>query len=70
MELPAGVDCMVLFERAPARGVSIPPGTLFSPTQKCRRFIRLNAGMLWNDAVRAAVDAFGELVHELAKGEA
>jgi DNA-binding transcriptional MocR family regulator len=70
VELPAGVDGMELFERALRRGISIAPGTLFSPTQKYRRFIRLNAGMLWNDAVCAAVDTLGELVHELAAGQA
>ena len=66
VEMPAGVDGMVLFERALQRGISIAPGTLFSPTQKYRRFIRLNAGMVWSDAVRSAVDTLGELVHELA----
>jgi DNA-binding transcriptional MocR family regulator len=66
VELPPGVDSLELYEQALAQGVSIAPGTLFSPTQKYRRFIRLNAGMVWSDAVRDAVDTLGELVHALA----
>jgi DNA-binding transcriptional MocR family regulator len=66
VELPPGVDSMVLFEQALAAGVSIAPGTLFSPTQKYRRFIRLNAGMVWSEPLRAAVDTLGRLVHALA----
>lgn len=66
VELPPGVDSMELFEQALAAGVSIAPGTLFSPTQKYRRFIRLNAGMVWSDPLRAAVDTLGRLVHALA----
>ena len=70
LELPQNVDAEKLFDDAIAAGISIAPGTLFSPTQKYRRFIRLNAGMLWSDAVRSAVDTLGELVHELAAGQA
>lgn len=65
VELPPGVDSMELHEQALRAGVSIAPGTLFSPTQKFRRFIRLNAGMVWNDTLRAAVDTLGGLVHAL-----
>jgi len=66
IELPLGVDSLELHELALQQGVSIAPGTLFSPTQKYRRFIRLNAGMVWSDEVRGAVDTLGEIVHELA----
>lgn len=66
VELPAGVDSMELLDRALAQGVSVAPGTLFSPTQRFRRCIRLNAGMLWNDEVRDAVGRVGALARELA----
>lgn len=64
VEMPAKVDSMVLHDRAIARGISIAPGSIFSPKQKYRNFIRLNAGLDWSDKVELAVARVGELARE------
>lgn len=67
VELPAEVDSMVLHDRALTKGISIAPGTIFSPKQKFRNFIRMNAGLEWSDDVERAARTVGEIARELTK---
>ena len=66
VELPRGVDGEALLERCLQRGVSVAPGTLFSPSRRFRNCIRLSCGLPWNDAVEAAALAVAEEARALA----
>jgi DNA-binding transcriptional MocR family regulator len=60
VELPPGIDALVLYERALRAGITIAPGPLFSPKQRYRNFVRLNAGH-WSDRTEKAVKVLGGL---------
>ena len=45
VELPSGVDAMVLYRRALEEGISLAPGPLFSASGEYRNCIRLNYGL-------------------------
>ena len=61
IELPEGSDSELLFRDALERGVSITPGTLFSASRRFRRYVRLSAGLPFDDRVAAAVAEVGAL---------
>lgn len=61
VELPPGNDSETLFQRALEHNISISPGSLFSPTDKFRRFIRLSYGIPWTQEVEVAVETLGKL---------
>ena len=61
VELPEGGDGMALFESAWDAGISVAPGTMFSPSGGYRRFVRLNASVPWSDHVVEAVAKLGDL---------
>lgn len=60
VELPRGIDCLEMYERAVKKGISFAPGPIFSPRQKYRHFLRLNAAT-WTDEVHAAIKTLGLL---------
>jgi len=62
VELPEGVDGLVLHEQALAAGISVAPGALFSTTDNFRNFIRLNASF-WSPEVEGAIEKVGELAY-------
>jgi len=65
IELPAGVDTLVLQERALARGVAIAPGPIFSARQQ--RFascIRVSCGAPLTPRVLGAFDLLAHLAHD------
>jgi DNA-binding transcriptional MocR family regulator len=62
VELPESIDAMELFYRALERNISIAPGPIFSPKQKYRNFIRLNAGVSWNERTEAALAELGRMM--------
>ncbi len=62
VELPESIDAMELFYRALERNISIAPGPIFSPKQKYRNFIRLNAGVSWNERTEAALVELGRMM--------
>jgi DNA-binding transcriptional MocR family regulator len=64
VELPAGTDAEGLFQRALDAGVSIMPGTVFSPTRKYRNCIRISCGLPWSERVEAAIETVGRLAGE------
>jgi len=59
--VPEGGDGLVLFEAAWDAGISVAPGTMFSPSGGYRRFVRLNGSVPWSDQVVEAVDTLGKL---------
>lgn len=65
LQLPDGVDSMVLYEEAGRRGTRIAPGPMFSASQGFRSFIRLNTGFPWTPATERKVEELGRLVAEM-----
>lgn len=62
LELPKGIDSIRLSELAHEKGISIAPGTVFSPTDRFKNCIRLSCGHTWNSRIEQGVEALGELV--------
>ncbi|MEW6487463.1 MAG: PLP-dependent aminotransferase family protein [Thermodesulfobacteriota bacterium] len=69
VELPPGTDALVLYEKALAAGITVAPGPIFSPTQRYRNFLRLNAGY-WIEGMEGAVETLGRLARECVEGRA
>jgi DNA-binding transcriptional MocR family regulator len=65
VELPAGVDSLVLQQRAADRGVAIAPGPIFSARGRFSNFVRLSCGA-YSPRVEAGVQAVGEIACELS----
>jgi DNA-binding transcriptional MocR family regulator len=65
IELPAGVDSLLLQQRALDRGVSIAPGPIFSARGRFGNFVRLSCGG-WSPRVEAGVQAVGEIACQLS----
>ncbi|MDZ7643468.1 MAG: aminotransferase class I/II-fold pyridoxal phosphate-dependent enzyme [Woeseiaceae bacterium] len=59
LELPAGVDSAALFDRAMAHGISIAPGSVFSPREHYRNCIRLSFGHPWSPRIEEALRWLG-----------
>ena len=75
VELPQGIDSSALAERALERGISIAPGTIFSPRDRFASCIRINAGHPWTPTIERAIAtvgqlAAGELIRERPLGRA
>lgn len=60
VELPSDIDATALAERALAAGIGIVPGRLFSPRDRFKSFVRLNAGYPIDDRVRGSVRKLGQ----------
>jgi DNA-binding transcriptional MocR family regulator len=63
VQLPETVDSLVLYRQALKVGVTLAPGYIFSPSQKFRNFIRLNAAV-WTKEIERAIGRLGELVRQ------
>jgi DNA-binding transcriptional MocR family regulator len=63
VEMPEGVDSLVLYKKAKAQGITIAPGPIFSIDGRYRNCVRLNAAC-WNPAVEVAIEALGRLAKE------
>jgi DNA-binding transcriptional MocR family regulator len=66
LELPEAVDSEKLFDRAIQEGISIAPGSIFSPCNRYRNFIRLSYGHPWTEKIDEGLEQLGRTVHELA----
>ncbi len=66
VRMPPGVDALLLYERALRAGATIAPGHIFSPRQRFRHFVRLNAST-WSPEVDAAIATIGRIAGELAR---
>ena len=67
LELPEAVDAEKLFERAIQEGISIAPGSIFSPCNRYRNFIRLSYGHPWTSKIDEGLKQLGRTVYELAR---
>lgn len=65
VELPRAVDSVQLFDRLVERGITIAPGTLFSPADTFRSCLRLSCGLPLDARTEAALGTVAELAHEL-----
>lgn len=61
IELNEQADCSDLFQQALRQGISIAPGTLFSPSQKFRNCFRLSFGVRWQPELELAIQRLGQL---------
>ncbi|HBR06532.1 MAG TPA: PLP-dependent aminotransferase family protein [Desulfovibrio sp.] len=61
LELPGGVDSVDLFYRARAEGIGIAPGNVFSTQDRFSHYVRLNAGAVPDEALRAGLQRLGQL---------
>ena len=67
VELPPGLNALVLQRLALSQNISIAPGQLFSADQRFSHCIRLNFGHPSAQQLEPALKALGRLVHGLAK---
>lgn len=65
VRLPQGISSKELARRACQEGITVAPGTLFSPIGAFDDHIRLNCGYRLNEKRQAALRRLGEIVHEL-----
>ena len=63
-EFPASLDSLELYKMALEAKISIAPGSLFSPKQNFRNFIRLNCAHPWSDKIDQALATLGRLAHQ------
>lgn len=64
VELPAGVDALVLHEAALRKRIVVAPGPLFSARQRFANFIRISAGTPWSDRVAEGIRTLARLVDQ------
>lgn len=65
VQLPAQVDSQHLYRQALKAGIAITPGTLFSPTNQYRNFVRLNAAN-WSEEAEQAIQRLGNMILALS----
>ena len=65
VQMPETVDSLVLYKQALQAGITLSPGYLFSPTQRFKNFIRLNAAY-WSEEVERAIIRLGDLAKRIA----
>lgn len=62
---PRPVDSIEFFLKARMRGIGVCPGSLFSPTDRYRGFVRLCCGTLWDAALEKGLRELGQLAAEM-----
>ena len=62
VEMPAGCDCIDIFNKALEHNIAITPGILFSATRRFRNHLRINCGFPWNEANVEALETLGGIV--------
>lgn len=65
IRLPRGVSAMALYRRALDDGITIAPGTLFSPTGEFSNYVRLNCGFRMTASRCDALARLGQMVREM-----
>ncbi len=65
VELPGGLDSMVLSQACLERRICIAPGTMFSATDRFRHCLRLGVGGRWDDTQQAALREVGTIARRL-----
>jgi DNA-binding transcriptional MocR family regulator len=61
VELPDGCSSAALFDAALQEGIAIAPGWLFSNSARSDRFLRINCGWPYDEALDAALRRLGTL---------
>lgn len=67
VQLPGELDSLELYRAALKGGITITPGTIFSPTNQFYNFIRLNAAN-WTYTIERAMDHLGQLITDQLPG--
>ncbi len=62
VELPSGVDSLVLHEQALKKRIVIAPGPLFSARQRFTNFVRISCGLPWSDRVGDGLKTLAKLI--------
>lgn len=63
--LPGKIDSLELQQRALCEKISVVPGTIFSTGGDFQNFIRLNAGIVWQNRIEQALMILGRLTDEM-----
>jgi DNA-binding transcriptional MocR family regulator len=69
LQMPGKVSSSALFEEAIAHGISIAPGTIYSPKNRYENFIRLSFGHPWTPKIDESLEWLGNRVAELAAAD-
>lgn len=64
IELPGGVDALVLHHKAIAKHIQIAPGTLFSNRGDYTNYIRISCSNLWSKRIELAIQQLGNLIKD------
>lgn len=64
VELPKGINALILHRQALALGISIAPGPIFSAHHGFSNCIRLNYGHTWDARTEAALATLGKLMQD------
>lgn len=67
VQFPEVVQSNKLFDICLRQNIGIIPGTAFSCHEKFSNHIRLNAGVLWNDQIEAALKFIGKAAQQMLK---
>ncbi len=65
VQLPGRTSAEELFERALEDGISIAPGSIFSPARRFANCLRLSFGHPWDDTIERGLERLGALATEL-----
>lgn len=61
VQLPEGVDSLIVYRQALDAGITLTPGYVFSATNQYKNFIRLNAAF-WSEEIEWAIKRLGEII--------
>ena len=61
IELAKHVDGNKVFQEALSQGISLAPGTLFSPSDRYQHCIRLSYGLPWSESVEKGIKTLSEI---------
>jgi DNA-binding transcriptional MocR family regulator len=64
IELAKNVDGNEVFQEALLQGISVTPGTLFSPSNRYQHCIRLSYGLPWNERLEIGIKTLAEICHK------
>lgn len=64
IELPKGVDALVLHQKAIAEHIQIAPGTLFSNRGDYTNYIRMSYSNLWSKRIEQAIQKLGKMIKD------
>lgn len=65
IELPAGIDALLLQRKALKEGIGICPGNIFSTSPIFHHYVRINCCPLWSTKVENGIHTLGRLVSKM-----